>query len=111
MTVEEIPADEVIEMSIDFDRAFRHLGCKPMCHHCKKKVAIGDKFKLATLTTAVHSGSNDKNTLASREVMLCMNCKAEDYETAQRQIIKDYEEYREQGYGCFRVNGKIVTYE
>ena len=50
MTVEQIPSDELVEMTELFHRAFNAGGCDPMCHCCFKMIKIGDNFKLATVT-------------------------------------------------------------
>ena len=52
MTVETIPADELIEMTEVFHRAFNASGCDPMCHCCENKIPVGDKFKLSTIFIA-----------------------------------------------------------
>jgi len=51
MTVEEIPADELVVMTDLWHRAFNAAGCNPQCHGCYKYLKIGDKFKLATINT------------------------------------------------------------
>jgi hypothetical protein len=49
MTVNEIPADETVEMTATLHRAFRVAGCRPTCHACLKAIPTGSMFKLATI--------------------------------------------------------------
>lgn len=47
MTVQEIPEDQVLEMTSALHRAFNIAGCDPMCHCCEKMLPVGSQFKLA----------------------------------------------------------------
>ena len=108
MKIEEIPADELVEMTSHLYRLFSAGGCKPMCHACNKKIKVGEKFKLATMVTATRKGSLNYNNLESREVMLCNDCKVEDLNKPEIVKIEKEKARRAAGGGCFRVNGKIV---
>jgi len=46
MTIDDVPADTVVELTAELDRLFKAVGCKPACHACKTKLAIGDRFQL-----------------------------------------------------------------
>lgn len=52
MKIENIPADENLEMTSTFHRAFNLVGCDPMCHCCETMLPIGVMFKLATVLDA-----------------------------------------------------------
>lgn len=47
--VDDIPADEIIEMTDTFHRVFNAAGCDPMCHCCEKMIPVGCNFKLSTI--------------------------------------------------------------
>lgn len=134
MTVEQIPSDKLVKMTRVFHKAFKSVGCDPMCHCCNKFLPIGSMFKLATVREAkpaynngslnkdmvdlINSGKDEKiwglnkeykltkDELfkESKEVMLCDVCIVELYEDKQ---LKKILTYNTQG-GCFRINGKIV---
>lgn len=114
MSVEEIPSDQVIEMTDLLHRAFNAGGCDPICHCCVKELKVGLPFKLATVTTysteSANSGINlmSPSLQVSREVMLCDTCTVEMMAKRNRKRRREYEKYRAAGGGCYRVNGKIV---
>ncbi len=64
MTLDDIPADQEIQINAEIVRLFRAAGCDPGCHCCLRKIEIGDLFQLAT---------ND-----GRDVMLCDRCNVDD---------------------------------
>ena len=119
MSVEEIPSDINILMTAHLHRVFNAGGCDPMCHACKKLLPVDTEFKLATITPSVAAPSYKYGpgepkrvleTLKSREVMLCGTCNAEDFNRASLEgAKKGVEEAGNHHYGCFRVDGKIVT--
>lgn len=124
MNIEEIPSDELIEMSEIWHRAFNAAGCNPGCHCCNKFINVNDKFKLSTIPIRepIHTNYLDQldkgiesyknGTISeSKEVMLCDKCTVEMF------IKKDIENLKErkklfvpkpEHQGCFRINGKIV---
>ena len=136
MQIEEIPSDELIEMTNLFHRAFNAAGCNPACHCCYHFIEVGDKFKLSTVRdvrTHNHGTSNigegafaedrlgvlegkiekaDRVTDITHEVMLCVECTPELFHKKQlnesRMHSVQYKKYRDNGGGCFRINGKIV---
>ena len=64
MTLDDIPADQKIQINAKMVRLFRAAGCDPGCHSCLRKIEVGDVFQLAT---------ND-----GRDVMLCDHCNVDD---------------------------------
>lgn len=129
MKVEEIPADQLVEMTELFHRSFKAAGCDPECHCCANKIPIGAKFKLATVMqkptvwgNGLEKGidilkgkittlkdMNDNDMVHSHEVMLCEVCTPVMY---HEKVIKELEgkiaERDKPRGGCFRINGKIV---
>lgn len=104
ITVEQIPADETVVMTEFWHKAFNAAGCDPACHICYEKIAVGSKFKLATVKNAVApKGTNNKTNITTKEVMLCDDCNVEKYNDKQEKIAK-----HESTLGCFRINGKII---
>ncbi len=135
MGIEEIPSDELIEMTALFHRSFNAAGCDPACHCCYTKIPVGDKFKLATVRIVktdsegsqssarmfakdrldVISGETDSHHRindVSREVMLCASCTVDLFQEKQlskaKKDVEDAENFVSSGGGCFRINGKIV---
>ena len=112
MKVEEIPSDKLVVMTKFWHKAFNTAGCNPMCHCCMRDIKIGEKFKLATVETnktdSANSGISLMAKIESREVMLCQSCSVEDMNKMTKINKEKYEEYRNSGGGCFRVNGKII---
>ena len=136
MSIEEIPSNELVEMTALFHRAFNAAGCNPACHCCYRFIEVGDKFKLSTVRdvhTQKHGTSNigegafakdrlkviegkiekaDRVTDVTHEVMLCIKCTPELFHERQHKEAKEhteqYEKYRKNGGGCFRINGKII---
>ena len=98
MSIEQLPSDELIEMTELFHRAFNAAGCNPACHCCYHFIEVGDKFKLSTVRdvhTHKHGTSNigegafaedrlkvieykiekaDRVTDVTNEVMLFIKC-------------------------------------
>lgn len=126
MKIEEIPPDEIVEMTPIFHRLFNAVGCNPMCHCCKKMLPIGVNFRLGTVEKMNYhySSGNPRQSMRmikdeitnSKEVMLCSTCTAETYKYYQEKMFEENKEeflrreaeHKERGGGCFRVNGKIV---
>ncbi len=114
MTVAEIPADEVVEMTPLLHRAFKAGGCAPICHCCCKRLTPGKFFHLATVETflshkkTANSGISRHASSESREVMLCAECDVAKMNAMTAEQRQQYENYRANGGGCHRVNGLIV---
>lgn len=113
MSIEEIPADQVILMTDTWHRAFEAGGCSPMCHCCFKELLPNDMFKLATVNTfdtksSANSGISAAACTITKEVMLCDVCTVEKMNKMTKEQLAKYEKYRQDGGGCHRVNGKIV---
>nr|GFC79396.1 hypothetical protein [Tanacetum cinerariifolium] len=113
MTVAEIPADELVEMTSILLRAFQAGGCSPICHCCCKRLAIGSSFHLATVDTHKRHGRGTANsgiglhaTHESREVMLCADCDIAKMNAMTAEQRQAYEDYRAKGGGCHRINGQ-----
>lgn len=124
MKIEEIPSDELVEMTEPFHRAFKTEGCDPACHCCWKPIAVGVKFKLATIERPKDISTNypdrfqdvidnySENSV-TREVMLCSNCTPAMYKKRQIADLKKRKKRAEtqlspSQWGCYRINGKIV---
>lgn len=124
MTVEEIPADELVLMTEPFHRAFKSCGCDPACHCCENPIVVGKTFKLATVDEAEEISTNypdrfqdvidnfEENKV-TREVMLCANCtptlfKKSEIADLKRRKKRAETELSPSQWGCFRVNGKII---
>src|SRR5882757_6464214 len=115
MTVEEIPADQLVIMNEYWHRAFNAAGCDPGCHCCRKPIPIGDIFKLATIQVIPAIATNYPETLqqaidtydevsTSREVMLCEACTPIMYTEAVKRYLgrrKESFEHRPSTQGCF----------
>lgn len=114
-TVEQIPADTLVEMTPELYQEFCIGGCVPQCHHTKKWIKMGDKFKLSTVPVASNKkgGTIGYRELTTKEVMLSEKANVEDFIAAQKKEVQDYQDSRADSIarghgGCFRVNGKIV---
>ena len=113
--IANIPADTLVQMTMDFHRLFNEGGCDPACHGCNKKIPVGDKFKLATVLARTRKKFEDgsghfESVIKSKEVMLCPECKPEDVSRkAEENTEGSFFSGRRGGYGCYRVNGKIAT--
>lgn len=125
-TIEQIPADEVIEMTALFHRLFNAGGCNPMCHCCMKMLPVGSIFKLSTVEQMLYEMAEGNirrygykirtGEVKTKEVMLCEDCTPEAFKDYQENMFtqnqKEYERReqlnKEQGGGCFRINGIIV---
>lgn len=66
MTIDDVPADVIQELTPELDRLFRVAHCRPGCHSCFKKIEVGSKFQLLSL-----NGTDE---------MLCNVCTSEDLE-------------------------------
>lgn len=115
MKVEEVPADTLIEMSVELYQEFCIGGCVPQCHLTKQWIRIGDKFKLSTVPVAHHpsGATGGLLRLETREVMLCESANVEDFIKEQEKLVNNWEASKANAIakglgGCFRVNGKIV---
>ncbi len=72
--VDDIPADDVVELTAAIARAFRTEGCEPTCHCCNKAIAIGRKFKLAFIPIPPANCSQFATKPEGNDVMLCYRC-------------------------------------
>lgn len=108
MKVEDVPANELVIMTPELYQEFCIGGCIPMCHLTLKPIKMGEKFKLASVDVAIRKGSLNYNHTETREVMLSENASVIEFIKIQEDKIYKERKRREQGGGCFRVNGKIV---
>lgn len=108
MRVEEIPANELVEMTPELYQEFCIGGCVPMCHLTFNYIKIGDKFKLSSLDVATKKGSNNYTRKETMDVMLSADADVEKFKKIQDDLMYQEEKRRKAGGGCFRVNGKIV---
>ncbi len=135
MEVEEIPSNQLIEMTEIVHSSFKKHGCDPMCHCCNKVLIIGGLFKLSTVRDAVAEANNglinkDKiNLIKSGKDKIELSYNGIDFTVEEKDLFKPsrdvmlcdectpelYEDkekrkilkYHISG-GCFRINGKIV---
>ena len=70
--IDKIAADEEVIMTSSLKRAFLTEGCDPACHCCKRKIEIGETFKLAFMVTKnpEQASKHDNN----QDEMLCSEC-------------------------------------
>jgi len=126
MSVEEIPADKIIQMTESLHRLFNAGGCNPMCHACKDMLPVGYMFHLGTIDIAKWKKGEGNTYLTtykiptgiteSREVMLCDKCTPETYKYLETKMFEENEaefqrlkiKHERNGGGCFRINGKII---
>lgn len=114
MTVEEIPADEIVNMTEFWHKAFKVNGCTPCCHSCGKWILPGHLFQLTTVKTRTQYragqtkvGIGDRHE--STEIMICGTCDPKEFEIKEYEAAELYKKRKaEEGGGCFRINGKIV---
>lgn len=109
MEISEIPSDVIVQMIDEWHQQFSEDGCNPTCHKCVKPLAIGDKFKLSSIHTAIKKGSGNYNHVTSTEIMLCDGCDVSGMNAEELEKITEEMKRRALGGGCFRVNGAIVT--
>lgn len=116
MTVEEIPANELVTMTPELYQEFCIGGCVPACHLTKNWIKMGDKFMLATLPCAYHpsGGTAGMLRIEERDIMLSEFAKKDLFVKIQHKLVDDWEKGHKQAIkygrgGCFRVNGKIVV--
>ena len=48
MTLDEVPADQIMTLTPELDRAFKAAGCKPECHVCRNTIVVGKDFELVS---------------------------------------------------------------
>lgn len=115
MTVEQIPANELVTMTSELYQEFCQGGCVPACHLTTKWINIGDKFRLATLPCAYHpsGGTAGMLRIEERDVMLSELADDKTFVEIQHKLVEGWEKGHKQAVkegrgGCFRVNGKIV---
>ena len=87
----DIPADEIIVLSAQFDRAFRAVGCTPSCHCCRTSLEIGDKFKLAMVEQVEAAGLSSRMRGEPRDEMLCTDCTPAKLLRKRRKAKRDWE--------------------
>lgn len=117
MSIEEIPADEIVTMTDFWFRAFDSNGCKPCCHATGRWINVGDRFLLATVKTRKKPNHYTPGTFSllnsgdviSREIMVSADVDLIAFEKSEYKEAKLYKERQESARGgCFRINGKIV---
>lgn len=111
MKVNEIPANELVEMTPVLYQEFCQGGCVPACHFTNEWINIGDKFTLTTIQEWIGKMWDDTFETEERDVMLSVGVTAEQYNEWQlNQYKKARVEYNNpRRGGCFRINGKIVV--
>lgn len=91
MNLEEIPADEIVVLSAQLNRAFRSVGCQPGCHCCKKSIDVGDEFKLAMVEQVEAAGLSSRMRGEPRDEMLCTDCTPAKLLRKRRKAKRDWE--------------------
>lgn len=107
MTLDDIEADSILEMTSGLQRLFRLANCDPACHCCEKPIETGSMFKLACVELLTNKTEyfiedakrHDYETgemVTHNDEMLCAKCSAKDlrtkWESAKRQELKDINE-------------------
>jgi len=124
MSHTELPKENTLTiMSEDLHHLFFVNGCDPTCHCCRKKIAVNDKFKLATVSESliIQAKALDGYCVFKgdipHDVMLCGNEKCTPLNMVLNRInqLKSYKERGLTPYGnsprtggCSIINGKIV---
>jgi hypothetical protein len=118
--VKDIPANTLVEMTLELYQEFAQGGCVPACHLTHKWINIGDKFHLSSVDKKQIEDPENKNPMIYSkiiDVMLAEKSTVKKYITYQqklekerlRRIADNRKEATAQGRtGCFRINGKIV---
>ena len=74
-SIDKIPADVMMRMTLRLERIFRLNDCKPACHACWRPIEIGEKFQLATYTPPRSRLDRALERVpGSRDTMLCVDC-------------------------------------
>ena len=74
MTLDDIPADKSMTLTVELDRLFNTAGCSPLCHSCSIDISVGENFKLLSF-----HGTDE---------MLCGRCTREDLEEEKREMAR-----------------------
>lgn len=90
--IDDIPPDEMIELTESMKRAFLALDCDPECHCCGKPIEIGQKFKLAYIERPKGGWTDPDST----DEMLCYHCTPEKL-LAQEKEQREERERRSRG--------------
>jgi hypothetical protein len=112
MDVNGIPTDTIITMTNEMHRSFIAGDCNPTCHCCNKGICVGDKYKLAHVSSEIASKVYGVfKTTSDHEVMLCNKPTC----TPDQMIINYNNQkeinnrvYRSGRGGCSIIDGKIV---
>jgi len=72
MTLDDIPADKILELTVELDRLFKAAGCEPACHVCLRKIDLGEQFQLLSFegTDEMLCVSCDRDKLARKKWMI-----------------------------------------
>ena len=79
MELDAIPADVIMELTPELDRAFKVARCKPACHACKAKIEVRESFQLLSLE--------------GKDEMLCATCDREKLIEAKAEAARLHQEY------------------
>lgn len=114
LTVKEIPADTIIEMTPALYQEFCIGGCVPHCHFTHHPIKMGEMFKLSTITEHLDYEGNLRYGMdKTHQVMLAEKTDVKAYFKYHENRIKDVAAMRAKDKadgrtGCFVINGVIV---
>ena len=74
MTLDDVPADQTMKLSLELDRLFKAVGCKPGCHACEQRIDIDDEFQLLSF-----NGTDE---------MVCLQCGRPELEQRDKRVIE-----------------------
>ena len=91
MTLDDVPADTIMELTPELDRLFRFAQCVPTCHACQKPIRLGKRFQLLS-----YLGSDE---------MLCELCGRPELEAQHQEKLKTHiwKPVTEDGFGGYYV--------
>lgn len=113
MTVSEIPANELVQMTPELYQEFCQGGCVPACHFTNDWICLGDWFRLATVDKWDGKWADEVMYIKTVDVMLSAGITVKQFNDreieAHRVKSQQYkiDSVNRRG-GCFRIDGKIV---
>ena len=90
MTLDDVPADVIMILTVELDRLFKFAQCVPTCHVCKNKIEVGDDFQLISISPrdrAMPRAYLDPDGPPMDE-MACGSCTREDLNKAHETYVE-----------------------